>query len=232
MSINNLKLSVKRLQDAIRGTGYHTSRDKFGLRLQGYESRTKTSIVSIEKYFWESIDKFKTDKERLEFSLLVGKLKDAKDVNVLIDTTEDMKDILDTYREEMDLNFKLPKLPEDVGEEMLMDIKELEKCYHNKCYRSCVIICGRLIELALHRKYYEHTGQDILEKSPGIGLGKLIAKMAEKDIDLDPGLSQQIHLINNIRTFSVHKKKIPFSPSRSQTQGIILFTLDILRKIF
>ena len=70
------------------------------------------------------------------------------------------------------------------------------------------------------------------EKNPGIGLGKLIAKMQEKGIQLDPGLTQQIHLINNIRIFSVHKKKELFTPSKQQTYAIIHFTLDIVNKLF
>jgi hypothetical protein len=124
------------------------------------------------------------------------------------------------------------RMPAEVSAEVSADLEELEKCFENGCYRSCVILCGRLLEVALHRKYYEVTGLDILEKNPGIGLGNLVAKLAEKEVKLDPGLTQQIHLINQVRIFSVHKKKESFYPSRDQAQAIILYTNDILRKLF
>ena len=89
-----------------------------------------------------------------------------------------------------------------------------------------------MLEIALHRKYYELTKNDLLEKSPGIGLGNIIAKLKEKNITLDPALTNQIHLINQIRIFSVRKKKEAFYPSKQQTQATILYTLDILEKLF
>jgi hypothetical protein len=131
------------------------------------------------------------------------------------------------------LALKMPKrVPEEIKAELVADTKELEKCYANGCYRSAIILCGRLLETALHRKYYEVTNFDILEKNPGIGLGNLVAKLAEKNVQLDPGLTQQIHLINQVRIFSVHKKKESFHPSKEQTQAIILYTTDILNKLF
>jgi len=128
---------------------------------------------------------------------------------------------------------KIPKkLPPEVKGDLEMDLNEIQKCYDNGCFRSCVILCGRVLETALHRKYYEATNQDILEKSPGIGLGNLISKMVEKNINLDPGLTNQIHLINQVRIFSVHKKKDAFYPTQQQTQAMILYTLDVLEKLF
>lgn len=127
---------------------------------------------------------------------------------------------------------KTPKrMPEEIASEMTADIKELEKCYTYGCYRSAVILCGRLLETALHRKYFEVTQFDILEKNPGIGLGNLVAKLAEKNVVLDPALTNQIHLINQVRIFSVHKKKESFTPSRQQTLAIILYTMDCLNKL-
>ena len=133
----------------------------------------------------------------------------------------------------MDRFVKIPRnIPSDIKPDLVLDLNELERCYENECYRSCVILCGRLLEIALHRKYYETTGQDILEKNPGIGLGSLIAKLKDKNVNMDPALTNQIHLINQTRIFSVHKKKEAFNPSQQQTQAMILYTLDILEKIF
>lgn len=126
----------------------------------------------------------------------------------------------------------VPTLPADIRDEVIADVNEIEKCMSAECYRSATILCGRVMETALHRKYFEATGNDLLEKAPGIGLGSLIAKLNEKGVQLDPGLPNQIHLINQVRIFSVHTKKQPFSPSRAQAEAIVLYTLDILTKLF
>ena len=129
-------------------------------------------------------------------------------------------------------NFTLPELPDEIQENVQADVDELHKCFDAGCYRSAIILCGRIIETALHRKYFEVTGNDALEKEPGIGLGKLIARMNEKSVKLDPGLPQQIHFINQVRIFSVHTKQEAFNPSKNQAQATVLYTMDVLGKLF
>ena len=135
-------------------------------------------------------------------------------------------------RVEKKIEFVVPPLPEEIGENISADILEMRKCFDSGCYRSCIILCGRILETVLHRKHYDVTGIDALEKTPGIGLGKLIAKLRENNIDLDPAITQQIHLINQARIFSVHTKQTVFNPSMNQAHAIILYTLDILGKMF
>ncbi|MFC1723922.1 hypothetical protein ACFL0V_07320 [Nanoarchaeota archaeon] len=129
-------------------------------------------------------------------------------------------------------DIKLPFLPDEIKPHVLADVHELERCYDNGCLRSSVILCGRILETALHRKYFEATGNDALEKNPGIGLGKLVAKLSEHNVTFDPGLMNQIHLINQVRISSVHVKKDLFAPNQNTTQAIILYTLDVLHKMF
>lgn len=129
-------------------------------------------------------------------------------------------------------HFDSDKTPEEIKSELCADADELEKCMNAGCFRSAVILCGRILETALHRKYFEMTNNDLLEKAPGIGLGNVIAKMSENGASLDPGLSNQIHLINQVRVWSVHKKHEPFYPSRSQAQAIALYTLDVVQKLW
>lgn len=130
------------------------------------------------------------------------------------------------------LQLKTPKLPHDIREEVILDIKEMQNAFNNSCHRAAIILCGRILETCLHRKYYEATGNDILEKNPGIGLGNLIRKLEEKSVILDPGLKQQAHLINNVRIHSVHKKKEMFIPSYQQTYAMILYTMDMVERLF
>lgn len=133
--------------------------------------------------------------------------------------------------ENIQFQFNL-KIPEEIKDEIKTDIEEMQKCFNSKCYRSAIILCGRILETALHRKYYNVTKKDLLETSPGIGLGNLIAKLTEAKVELDPGLTQQIHLVNQLRVYSVHKKQIAFRPSKEQAQAMILYTLDVLKKLF
>lgn len=135
-------------------------------------------------------------------------------------------------QEETQKTYKIPRLPHEIKDDVIADLYEIQKCVNSACYRSAVILCGRVMETALHRKYYEATGNDLLEKAPGTGLGTLIAKLSEHGVKLDPGLPNQIHLINQVRVFSVHTKKDSFSPSKTQAEAIVLYTLDILDKLF
>ncbi len=133
--------------------------------------------------------------------------------------------------ENMSVSFNA-KIPDEIKDEIKTDIEEMQKCFNAKCYRSAIILCGRILETALHRKYYDVTKKDILETSPGIGLGNLIAKLTEAKVEFDPGITQQIHLINQVRVFSVHKKQTAFRPSKEQAQAVILYTIDVLKKLF
>lgn len=164
-----------------------------------------------------------------QIKALVTKLsltKDASELKLIVD-----------HIAELAAKVKMPKtvkmaVPFDIKLDVEADLAELHKCYDSGCYRSAVILCGKLLETALHRKYFDATGNDLLEKSPGIGLGNLISKLKDNNVELDPGLSNQIHLINQVRIYSVHHKKEVFIPSREQAHAIMLYTVDVLGKLF
>jgi len=161
---------------------------------------------------------------------------ESKDIQVLSKAVNKMISVaeqLNFPKKDLEKLFPVPDfIPLDIKDDIAADIKELNKCFNSDCYRSVVILCGRLLETALHRKYFETTGKDILEKNPGIGLGNLIGKLSEKSVKFDPGLTQQIHLINQVRIFSVHKKQEAFYPSKDQANAMVLYTLDVLGKMF
>ena len=126
-------------------------------------------------------------------------------------------------------NIPLPRL---LKEDMEDDIKEMNKCYKHECYKASIILAGKVLETALHKVYYDKTGNDLLQTAPGISIGNLIKKLSETGIILDPSIANQAHLINQVRVQSVHARKTPYQPSREQTQAIILYTQDLLRKLF
>jgi len=205
------------------------------------EDATKSSITSFKNQKQEGAKLLITGSTKKLLELTKGN-QEAHNLSLQLSNASytDMPKILDKLAnivaQEPDTprsqNIKLPPLPFEIKEEVLTDLNEVNKCLSNGCYRSSVILCGRIMETALHRKYFDATGNDLLEKAPGTGLGNLIAKLAEKGIALDPGLTNQIHLINQVRIFSVHKKQTPFTPSKTQAEAICLYTMDILDKLF
>ncbi len=196
--------------------------------LKKYAAEVIKSIPSTKDGF-VSLQLFESTLNQLEQAHFQGKI--AQEEIVLGKLAEIISEWHHESAQQNSL-YVVQNIPDQIKPEILADIDELEKCFNADCLRSCVIICGRLLETALHRKYFETTGQDILEKNPGIGLGTLVAKLTEKGILLDPGLANMIHLINNVRIFTVHKKKEAFYPTKEQTQATMLFTLDVLRKLF
>ena len=227
-----MKQSLHRLRDMLIKRSYYADKDKDALRMRSYTLQITNSLQSLENQLWTHVGEIETKERKLELFVLYDSLKKAKDVRTMLLILSRMDEILGETKEKEQFIFRVQKIPEDVKEEVLTDLEELRCCFDAQCYRSCVTLCGRLLEIGLHRKYYESTGVDILEKHPEIGLGNLIAKLHEKNVKLDPGLTQQMHLINNVRISSVHKKKEVFRPSKAQANAIILFTLDTLEKLF
>lgn len=169
----------------------------------------------------------------LRLQQLISELDQTQDLNELKQKADKILE-LGTEAESSPSNAiaKPPKVPFEISDDVLADYNEMMKCYDAGAYRSAVILCGRILETVLHRKYFEVTNNDLLEKSPGIGLGNLVAKLSEKNVAIDPALGNQIHLINQVRVHSVHHKKQAFMPSQQQAQAIILYTLDIVEKLF
>jgi hypothetical protein len=162
----------------------------------------------------------------------VRTLRDAKSLSEVQISTANLLDLAAELPDVQETKLESPEVPAEIKEEIDADVAEIDRCMKVGAYRSSVILCGRIMETALHRKYYEVTQNDLLEKSPGIGLGNLIKKMAEKGIAIDPALGNQIHLINQVRVHSVHKKQQAFNPSQQQAQAIYLYTMDVVGKLW
>lgn len=205
-----------------------------------YAREIENTMKKLEAVLSESFVVAPMEKRALtEASVKIKELKkmiNFKDFLKAIVAIEEIFDIVpDIKIADSDLpkgEFHLPYVPREIYAETKASFDELVKCYEHNCYRSALILCGRILEIALHKKYFDLTGKDLLIKSPDIGLGSLVLKFKEQGVNLDPGLSNQIHLINHLRIASVHKKRRPFNPTKSQTKASILYTLDILKKLF
>ncbi|MBW3020749.1 hypothetical protein KY334_05610 [Candidatus Woesearchaeota archaeon] len=198
------------------------------LYIQDWKTIINRLRKEIEQLSLEELDEqSKRGMLNLVEKLDLGKDLDKAMIDQLLNSSKKIK--LVQQQEKIQLPTTIPS---EIFPELESDVNELGKCYASGCFRSCVILCGRILEIVLHRKYYDLTGNDLLEKSPGIGLGNLIAKMKERNLEFDPGITQQIHLVNQVRIFSVHKKQQPFYPSKQQAYAMILYTMDILEKLF
>ena len=201
----------------------------------------RNAVDKLKKDAWELVELRNVDEDNkyliLEILKRTSRLKKDMPTNELKQNLAEISRLSNSLkgsvRVEKGIQFiDIPPLPDEIKDSIAADLNEIRKCFEAEAYRSCVVLCGRVLETALQRKYYEVTGVDLMETSPGIGLGKLIAKLSEKEVEFDPGLTQQIHLINQVRVYSVHSKKEAFYPSKGQTQAMILYTLDVLRKLF
>ncbi len=172
------------------------------------------------------------DSFAVQIKAVAKKLSGTRNVSELKFMVNHLASLASNIKAAESVKLSLHQVPLDIQADITADFDELQKCYSAGCYRSAVILCGRLLETAIHRLYFDMTGIDLLEKSPGLGLGNLIAKLKERSIELDPALTNQIHLINQVRVYSVHHKKDAFAPSKEQAHAVMLYTIDSLNKIF
>jgi hypothetical protein len=240
-------IATKPKTDEIKATTNINSRsviDKYNfksLKDSNYQRILSSKIEFLKEYVYKAGNDYSNNKSKekhlVELFVAANNLK-TDEIKVLKDNLSKIKFLVSELRltpitPEGELKFNIPtKIPQDIKEEVMLDINELRNAFNSNCYRASIILCARVLETCLHRKYFEVTGNDLLEKAPGIGLGNLIGKMRDKGITLDPGLMQQVHLLNNIRIYSVHKKKEMFLPSKQQTYATILYTTDIVGRLF
>ncbi|MBI5064780.1 DUF4145 domain-containing protein [Candidatus Woesearchaeota archaeon] len=212
--------------------------DYKGIQREYYKKNVYQNIEMLEKQSRQIQELAGLDEENARLlenmNSCIKELKIATKPSSIRKLLDDLAHYSEQIREVSNVRLVLrsERIPEDVRSEIVADVQELGKCFNNNCFRSAIILCGRILETALHRKHYEATQNDLLEKSPGIGLGNIIAKLREKGVEMDPGMDNQIHLINQLRIYSVHKKQTAFEPSKTQAHAIILYTLDILDKLF
>ncbi len=236
-ALSDLKISLNHLKNRPSDSSIKSFKST---QFEYHRSLAGSSLSKLDSLIFD-LYKLKIDKRLVdEISLLVDDIdKNYKNnkINDSISSVNKINNLLNNIHineneTKSEISFKIPKLPDEIRADVSADILEMQKCYKAELFRSAAILCGRILEIALHRKYFEVTETDILEKHPEIGLGNLIAKLVEKGVHFDPGLTQQIHLINQVRVHSVHKKQEVFIPSKMQTQAMILYTMDALEKLF
>lgn len=249
--MNSLKNSIEELEESLVKAAYHgielkpNQKNEILLNFKQnkqdvYQKNIHRNLQVVKNKAWaltrEISDEGSKNKlmDVLDAINQIDKLYMAGDLKGMLRIVQQVKATAEriSIQKKDTLNIRVPTIPGEIRNEITKDFEDMKKCFENSLYRSSMIMCGRILETALHRKYYEATGIDILEKNPGIGLGTLVAKLMEKNVKFDPGVSQQIHLINQVRVFTVHKKQDVFEPTREQAYATILFTSDVINKLF
>lgn len=143
-------------------------------KIEYYVNSAKGAFKELKESLWDLQYLVKEDKSNEDVYLEI--IKDVKKVEeqynennskAIIENIQKIKTKTLKFKDiKDDISVEVKFIPIDVRADVNADLKELKKCYNAGCYRSAVIICGRLLETALHRKYYEITKQDILEKNP------------------------------------------------------------------
>ena len=245
MSILSLKRTIKTLKDNLKNINNKIilspkPNNSLIFSKRKVEYNTKNIDILIKKLKEDALSFPSKTNIDLAFKIIIKindveiaySEKEIKKVNKLLDEIEILTlKIIEEPSTELPIPRSLT-LPAAIKDEVLADLNELRQCFKNKLYRSSIILCGRMLEVTLHRKYFEITKRDILETQPGIGLGKLVAKLYEKKALFDPGINEQIHLINKVRIHSVHKKQELHISSKEQTYATILYTIDIVNRLF
>jgi hypothetical protein len=129
-----------------------------------------------------------------------------------------------------ELDIDLSQVPLAIRNELRQDFAELKSCFLAEAYRGVMMFCGRILETALGRKYFEKTGKDPAEE--GWTLGKLIMECKKENIYLQPEISKIAALVNDMRVQSVHRKVELFLPTYDETKGIILLTRSAILRLF
>jgi hypothetical protein len=121
-------------------------------------------------------------------------------------------------------------LPYEIKEEIKLDFEEIRRCYVAEAFRSAIGMCGRILHLALARKYFEKKGVDAIEQK--WKTGQLIRKCFEDNVVDEPSLGDIFNLINRSRIDSVHTTRRLYRPQQDDTRPIIEFTIGLIKKLF
>jgi len=132
-------------------------------------------------------------------------------------------------RPEINLDFDISKVPEEIKVELLKDVEDLRTCFSVGVYRGCMMFAARILELLLSRKYFDKTSVDLVESQ--CGLEKIIGKCKDENVFVEPGLAEMLRLINVTRIHSVHKKKDLYIPTTEETEGIIKILNGSIKKL-
>jgi len=122
-------------------------------------------------------------------------------------------------------------VPPEIREEMLADIQELEVCAEHGANRSALFLCGRILELALGRKFWEETQVDPVVRE--WTLGKLITECEARGILKGlPKLFSLAKIIKDCRNPSVHVTARVYRPTPGEVGGLSQVAASVVQRLY
>ena len=119
---------------------------------------------------------------------------------------------------------------ENVKYDISLSYNEAIKAYLNRLYISSIVLCGKVIEIAIHFLYEKNNNEELLDKYPGIGLGKALGKLRKQGFKFPEEIDSTVNLINKYRNAYIHKKTASVMPNDTQAEAIILLVKNFLTK--
>jgi len=163
------------------------------------------------------------------------------EIENLANSFSSFQGVLPIAQIELEVNVKeiVTHIPSKIRDEVEADFHEIERCYSAFAYRAVLAFCGRILEVALSKKYTDHQRRrhrsrtdierTILDKPLGVIITECNRVKLASNI---PGLEDQAKLINRVRVFSVHYKRARYDPDANDARGCVSFTIAALSKLF
>lgn len=124
----------------------------------------------------------------------------------------------------------LSGVPQEIREELKLDLEEMQIGYNAGAIRSTLGMCGRVLELVLARRYFEARGIDPITQKWHLGL--LIRKCFEDHVITDEAIGDICNLINRSRIGSVHSVSRLYKPSQDEAKPVVEFTINLVKTFF
>ncbi len=167
--------ALQKLEDALKaGAGNAPDRERsvydFAARKADYQQHlVKTALAQVSTAAW-SLAQSSRGQERAVVDILRLMLdleERISDRDAVLHLVEQIKRRAEKLRVQssrpIPLDVRAPRLPPEIDATITADLDEIRRCFASGCYRSVTILCGRVLEAALHRRYYDVTGIDVLE---------------------------------------------------------------------
>jgi hypothetical protein len=120
--------------------------------------------------------------------------------------------------------------PQEIREETKLDFEEMKICYNEGAFRSAIMMCGRVMELLLAKRYFDSTTVDPIEQKWPLGV--LIKKCYEHNVITEPAVGDMCNFINHFRIGSVHSLHTIQRPIQEETKSVIEFTIGLLKRLY
>ncbi len=114
-----------------------------------------------------------------------------------------------------------------VREDIQHDLAELRACIASDLPRATLAMCGRVVENSLRLTFFRETGAELPEDAT---VGRMIARIREERLYVDPGLKNAWNIINAQRIVGVHAKEGHPIPSRVMVLCVAYATVESVER--